>query len=102
MTDRVRYRDTTGGTVQPKDRIMIVVRGPFILDRCCRPVEGLHVGGRTPRLALDCDSDRAARREEARAGAGEHHVCAHPAHGPVPWTTSGGGNFESWFSIAEE
>jgi hypothetical protein len=102
MVDRVRYRDATGETVQQKDRIMIVVRAPFLLDRCCRPVEGLHVGGRVPRLKIDDAADEAARKEEAEAGLPLHVVCKHPSHGPMPWTTSGPGNFESWFWIAGE
>jgi hypothetical protein len=102
LVDHIRYRDATGETVQPKDRIMIVVRAPFLLDRCCRPVEGLHVGGRVPRLCLDDEADEAARKEEAKAGLPNHVVCTHPPHGPMPWTTSGPGNFESWFWIAGE
>ncbi|QBX35177.1 hypothetical protein E4191_11080 [Paracoccus liaowanqingii] len=102
MVDRIRYRDATGETVQQKDRIMIVVRAPFLLDRCCRPLEGLHVGGRVPRLRIENAADEAARKEEAEAGLPHREVCNHPPHGPMPWTTSGPGNFESWFWIAGE
>jgi hypothetical protein len=101
MVDRIRYRDTTGEAVQRGDRIMIVVRTPFLLDRCCRPVEGLHVGGAVPRLVLDTEADEAARREEALAGLPQRGDCVHPPHGPTPWTTAGPGNFESWFWIAD-
>jgi hypothetical protein len=100
--DRIRYRDATGETVQPKDRIMIIVRAPFLLDRCCRPVEGLHTGGRVPRLKLNTETDKRARAEEAEAGQNHPEICAHPPHGPMPWTTSGPGNFESWFWVAGE
>ncbi|HHJ13272.1 MAG TPA: hypothetical protein ENJ79_02690 [Gammaproteobacteria bacterium] len=102
MVDRIRYRDTTGETVQPRDRIMIIVRAPFLLDHCCRPVEGLHAGGRIPRLGLDTESDKRARAEEAAAGPAHHEICTQPPHGPMPWTTSGPGNFESWFWVAGE
>lgn len=102
LVDRIRYRDATGETVQPKDRILIVVRAPFLLDRCCRPVEGLHVGGRVPRLGLGTPADAAARKEEEAAGLPGHTVCIRPPHGPMPWTSSGAGNFESWFWIAGE
>ncbi len=80
---------------------MIVVRGPFILDRCCRPVEALHVGGRVPRLIGNSEADKAAQAEEEEAG-GDNDICLHPPHGPMPWTSLGSGNFESWFTIAEE
>ncbi|MEW8029094.1 MAG: hypothetical protein AB2809_22895 [Candidatus Thiodiazotropha sp.] len=102
MVDRIRFRDATGETVQPKDRIMIIVRAPFLLDSCCRPVEGLHIGGRVPRLTLVTDSDESARKEEAEAGLPLKEICAHPPHGPMPWTTSGPGNFESWIWVAGE
>lgn len=101
MVDRVRYRDTTGETVQPKDRIMIVVRGPFILDGCCRPIDGLHIGGRVPRIDGDGDGKKAALAEQDANGAATQ-VCTYPPYGPVPWASSGSGNFESWFSVAEE
>jgi hypothetical protein len=102
MVNRIRYRDATGEAVQRGDRIMVVVRAPFLLDRCCRPVEGLHVGGAVPRLALDTAADAAARREEAEAGLPRLGDCLHPPHGPMPWTTAAPGNFESWFWIADE
>ena len=33
---------------EPGDRVVVVVRSAFILDECCRPVDGLNVGGRVP------------------------------------------------------
>jgi hypothetical protein len=98
--ERVRYRDTTGETVQPRDRILIVVRGPFILDCCCRPVDALHVGGRVPILDNADEAAEVARKEESSQEILE--TCKHPPRGPVPWTTAGSGNFESWFLVAEE
>ncbi len=64
FVDSVRYRDATDETVQEGDRIMIVVRAPFLLDKCCRPVEGLHAGGRVP-LIEKSDSDEASPSVEA-------------------------------------
>ncbi len=49
-TDRLRYRQNTGETLQDKDRVLITLRCDFILDRCCRPVDGNHIGGRAPIL----------------------------------------------------
>ena len=45
-----RYHQTTDETVQHGDQINITIRTPFILDHCCRPVDGTHVGGRVPLL----------------------------------------------------
>ncbi len=131
MVDRIRFRDTTGESVQPKDRIMILVRAPFILDACCRPVEGLHVGGRVPLIDPIGDdaaeAAKAARREEEQARKREAKAavkksgskakrderashgrdnpdegpCTRPYWGPGPWTSAQPGNFESWFYVSE-
>lgn len=76
FVDRVRYRDATGETVQGGDRIMIIVRAPFILDACCRAVEGLHAGGRVPLIAngergRERDPDRFEREREREKAAAE-------------------------------
>jgi Skp family chaperone for outer membrane proteins len=102
LTDRIRYRNVSRETVQENDRILVIVRAPFLLDRCCRPVAGLHVGGRVPRLELDTEADKAARAEEEKAGLPNHAVCVHPPRGPMAWTTEGHGEFQSWFWIARE
>ncbi len=48
LTDRFTYRRTTGETLQYGDRLMITLRGDFILDECCRAVDGNHLGGGVP------------------------------------------------------
>jgi hypothetical protein len=94
--DRIVYRDTTDETLEPGDRVLIILRTSFILDHCCRPVDGEHVGGRVP-LLPEC------RRYHPEP----HHEeeCCEPPGRPGPWT-SGTGNyggwFESWFFIREE
>jgi hypothetical protein len=80
----------------PDDRYIIIIRAPFILDECCRPVDGAHVGGRTP-LIDD--------REPVRPEAGPGDVCPKPPPSYGPWTSGTGypgANFESWFYVAEE
>jgi hypothetical protein len=85
----LRYRQTTRETLQEDDRVHITVRTAFLLDRCCRPVDGTHVGGRVPLI-------------------GEHHPhprpwCGSPPSGVSPWTSgsgAGGDVFESWFFVA--
>jgi len=91
--DRIRYRDVTGETPQRSDRILIQLRCDFLLDACCRPVDGNHVGGRVPTID-------AAPGDEAGAG------CARPpGRGGAPWTSGNGtpgGLFESWFFISKD
>jgi hypothetical protein len=48
LTDHFRYRRTTGETLQFGDRLLITVRGDFILDECCRALDGNHLGGAVP------------------------------------------------------
>jgi hypothetical protein len=91
FTREFRYRQTTRETLQDDDRVLITVRTAFLLDRCCRPVDGAHVGGRVP-LIDD--------------GHGEPPTgpCALPPSGIGPWTSgtgAGGDVFESWFFVRE-
>ncbi|GHH66647.1 hypothetical protein GCM10017673_12550 [Streptosporangium violaceochromogenes] len=90
FTRRFRYRQTTREVLQDGDRVMIGVRAAFILDRCCRPVDGTHVGGRVPRI----DPVETAERRG----------CDVPPSGIGPWTSgtgAGGDVFESWFFVKE-
>jgi hypothetical protein len=92
FTRHLRWRQTSGESLQEGDRVLITVRTPFILDRCCRPVDGIHVGGRVPSLP-GCAS--------------AHHepdFCPTPPWGAGPWTSgtgTGAGVFESWFFVRE-
>lgn len=87
-----KYRDDSGETLNSGDRVLIQVRGNFILDACCQPVDGEHVGGLVPQLEAYADV------AEAR--------CVPPkppcATRPKPWTSGNGrpgATFESWFFI---
>jgi hypothetical protein len=93
FTEEFRYRQTTRETLQDGDRVLITVRAAFLLDRCCRPVDGTHVGGRVPAIGTGTDTPAAAR-----AG------CGLPPSGIGPWTSgtgAGGDVFESWFFVKE-
>ncbi|MFD2467675.1 hypothetical protein [Amycolatopsis silviterrae] len=84
-----RYRQTTRETLQDGDRVLVSVRAAFVLDRCCRPVDGTNVGGRVPTIGAE------------PAGA---PGCAVPPSGIGPWTSgtgAGGDVFESWFFVKE-
>ena len=87
-----RYEQTTDETVQHGDQITITIRTPFILDRCCRPVDGTHVGGRVPLLP----GYEPGRHHPS------HDYCRHPPGGGGRWTTgtgTGAGVFESWLYV---
>jgi hypothetical protein len=92
FTRRLRWRQTSGETLQNGDRVLITVHTPFILDRCCRPVDGAHVGGRVPPLP-------GTYRVHP-----EPDFCTTPPSGAGPWTSgtgTGAGVFESWFFVRE-
>jgi hypothetical protein len=57
FTKGFRFRQTTRETLQDGDRVLITVRAAFILDRCCRPVDGTHVGGKVPFFRRDREAD---------------------------------------------
>ena len=46
----VRLARTTDETLQYGDRVIVAVRGDFIVDECCRAVDGNHLGGGVPWL----------------------------------------------------
>jgi hypothetical protein len=86
---KVRYRQTSGETLQDGDLVLVTLRAPMILDDCCRPLHGLNVGGRVPLLP---------DYEEFRSG-DPPDFCESPPFRAGGWTTYGLGNFESWFFI---
>jgi hypothetical protein len=53
LTDRLVFRSTTDETLQYGDRVMITIRGDFIVDECCRAVDANHIGGNVPTIE-DC------------------------------------------------
>ena len=89
-----KYRDETGESHNKGDRVLIIIRSNFILDECCQPVDGEHVGGRVSQL-------------EGYPGADELQDSVPPAPPCVearrqPWTSGNGrpgATFESWFFI---
>ena len=85
---------TTGppaATPEPEDRVLVTLRTAFVLDTCCRPVDGAHAGGRVPALP-DAIVDPALPAPT---------VCAAPPGRFGPWTSGNGGagSFESWFFV---
>jgi hypothetical protein len=106
FVDRIYYRDTTEETLEPGDRVLIVFRSDFVLDHCCRPVDGEHVGGRVPLLPEYERQHEEHDREEHDSEDHEHpEECCKPRGWPGPWTSGNrtpGGTFESWFYIRED
>lgn len=91
------FGDITEETLEHDDRVMIIVRTDFILDECCRPVDGNHVGGRVPLLPKFAHN-RPQNEAEARPTA-----CLRPPRRYGAWTSGNGapgGSFESWFYIS--
>ncbi|MGI9303097.1 MAG: hypothetical protein ACR2RB_10370 [Gammaproteobacteria bacterium] len=87
-----KYRDESGETLNRGDRILIVVRTNFILDACCQPVDGEHVGGLVSQLADYIDKPEAISTPL-------QPPCAARLQ---PWTSGNGrpgSTFESWFFI---
>jgi hypothetical protein len=91
LVTSLRYRQTSDESLQYGDLVTITLRAPMLLDRCCRPLEGLNLGGRVP-LLDDYEHLRAVD---------EPDWCRQPPFRAGPWTTHGVGNFESWFFIRE-
>ncbi len=93
-TTSFRYRPNTYESIEYEDRLLIVVRTAFILDECCRPVDGVHVGGRVPLLP---DSEELEDADEVAIT-----ECVYPPPGYGPWTSGSGtpgSTFESWIYV---
>lgn len=94
FVDRLVWKADWDELPQRGDRILIVVRCDFLLDACCRPVDGNHVGGMAPILQEGCPPEK---RPDPPEG-----PCARMPGTGGPWTSGNGqpgGSFESWFFI---
>jgi len=109
--DRIFYRDTTRETLEPGDRVLIIFRADFVLDHCCRPVDGEHVGGKVPLLPEyehyhhEHYGEEGQDEEQHHDGHRRSEECCTPPGRPGPWTSGNripGGTFESWFYIRED
>ena len=98
-TTELRYRvPHLDECPEPGDRVLVVVRSAFILDECCRPVDGLNVGGRVPYTPDE------KLHHESPGPLEECRQCQDPPWGYAPWTSgngTGGGTFESWFYVED-
>lgn len=126
--DRFFFRDDSGETLNSDDKVLIIVRADFILDKCCRPIDGNHVGGRVPLLAgyepprtgddgvaIDAEKPRYLNEYRDYAEGGKNYdaeppkpkkprkvPCLVPPDGTGVWRSGNGtpgGVFESWFFI---
>jgi hypothetical protein len=91
-----KYQDATGETLNNGDRVHIIIRGNFILDECCQPVDGEHVGGLVPQLK-QYEGIKPVEGSLRRLP-----LCAEARR--LPWTSGNGrpgSTFESWFFISE-
>jgi hypothetical protein len=98
LVDRIFYRDITDETLQPGDRVLVILRTDFILDQCCRPVDGENTGGRVPLLEEYAERYGLYPRDH-------DEECCVPPKGYGPWTSGNGtpgGTFESWFFIRDD
>jgi hypothetical protein len=88
LTDRFVFRSTTDETLQYGDRVIITIRGDFIVDECCRAVDANHIGGNIP--AID---DCPAQPIDSHTGP----VCPPRPSG----NGTEGGEFVSWIFVQE-
>lgn len=94
FTDRVVFRDKTREALQDQDRVILIVRCAFILDACCWPVAGFHIGGRVPLLPGYEQFDKPH----------PYAACETPPWGYAPWTadpTTRGADFIAWFWVTD-
>ncbi len=87
-----RFYQTSDETLQLGDRVLITLHSAFLLDECCRPLDGTNVGGLTPDFT-------------AAPGPPDIERCPSPPQRYGPWTSGNGiapgQSFESWFFVRE-
>ncbi len=92
LIDRIHFKIPHAERLDEGDRVHVIVRTNFILDKCCRPVDGEHVGGWVPLLSDD--------EHNQPGGPPEPCIELRGRHGP--WSSGNGvagGTFESWFFV---
>lgn len=95
MATAVTYTASVTGAPTPEvgDRVAITLRSAFLLDACCRPISGAHVGGRVGPI------DGGIFDPSVIPPA----TCTSPPGGSGSWTSGDGAaiNFESWFFVRQ-
>lgn len=95
LVKRIRYRQTSKEPANDGDHVFITLRSAFILDECCRPVDGTNTGGLTPLLP-------GFEKDGAKPPLSP---CESPGRRYGPWTSGNGiapgQSFESWFFVKE-
>jgi hypothetical protein len=106
---RVVFRQATDERWSPGDRLHVKLRCDFVLDACCLPVDGNHVGGKVPLLpdgiGPDDDDDEGRGKRHRHEHEHEHEPasCAGSPFRPGAWRSGNGtpgGTFESWIYVA--
>jgi hypothetical protein len=85
--------------IDPGDRVLIQLRSAHVLDRCCRPVDGDHIGGFVPQLG------KYTMNGPMLMNTPIHPPCRRPDPVFGRWTSGNGtpgGNFESWFYVGAD
>ncbi len=93
---KVRASSNKGDRIDPGDRVLIQLRSAHVLDRCCRPVDGDHIGGFVPQLG------KYTLNGPMLLNTPIHPPCRRPDPVFGRWTSGNGtpsGNFESWFYV---
>jgi hypothetical protein len=88
-----------GDRIDPGDRVLVQLRSAFVVDRCCRAIDGDHIGGFVPQIP-----ELASKWK--RLDTPVVPPCRPPEPRPFPPWASGngtpGGNFESWFYVGDD
>lgn len=101
----VAYTDTLNVQVRSRglkcdERVLIIVRTDFIIDRCCQPVDGNHIGGWVP-LLEGVDVPEYIRSQQVDPAS---YNCPQLPGRVGPWTSGNGtpgGAFESWIFVRD-
>ena len=100
-----------GDSLSRGDRVRIALRCDFILDECCRAVDGNNIGGRVPPMQHSDWAEWSDERVDrcftwiTPAHESPSSKCKERGDRSGPWRSGNGtegGTFESWFDVLDE
>ena len=94
-TRTIAYRQRGGELLQKGDRVVITMHCEYVLDACCRAIDGVNLGGRIPVISGSIEPEYCRPPRD----------CVEPTGYPPPWRSGNhteGSTFVSWFFIRHE
>jgi hypothetical protein len=101
LTTELRVLVKDPEVFQEGDQVLLRLRSDFVLDECCRAVDGNHVGGAVPFY----EPRALPNTRPVQHPVPPSRPCPHPPGHTGQWSSGNGtegGTFEAWFFVREQ